>query len=68
MSRTLNSTMGVFIRRGEQTYREKQHVKVEVEIGVMHLQAKEPQELLATKEPEFGCLASRLWKNKYLLF
>lgn len=51
---------GVFIRRGKLMHRERQPVKVEVEIGVIHLEAKEPQELLATKELEFGCLASRL--------
>lgn len=36
----------VFIRREEET--QGKYVKVEVEIGVMHLQAKEPQEWPAT--------------------
>lgn len=36
----------ILIRRGEDTQKEDDHVKMEAEIAVMHLQAKEWQRLL----------------------
>ena len=45
---TLNPLTGALERRGDDTQREEGHVETEAEMEVMHLQAKECQELLVT--------------------